>query len=111
GHQKIGFDIRSISPADAVTGQRNVRRIEVKGRVRGEPIRLTTNEWLKAIQLGATYWLYVVWNPTGDAPELLKIKDPAHVLDHAKREIVTARMFELSAEALTEAASRTEETR
>src|SRR5204862_7203684 len=54
GNEKIGFDIRSISPADAATGKRNVRRIEVKGRYRGEPIRLTPNEWLKATQLGTT---------------------------------------------------------
>lgn len=104
GHQKIGFDIRSISPADPATGQRGVRRIEVKGRMRGEPIRLTTNEWLKATQLGATYWLYVVWDPTTPDRELLKIQDPARVLDHAKREIVTARMYELRAEDLAGAA-------
>lgn len=111
GHQKIGFDIRSISNADPATGQRGVRRIEVKGRIRGEPIRLTTNEWLKAIQLGATYWLYVVWDPTTPNRELLKIQDPARVLDHAKKEIITARMYELGATALTEAAQKCEETR
>ena len=33
----------------------DVRRIEVKGRKRGQPIRLTTNEWFKARQLGDTY--------------------------------------------------------
>ena len=36
-----------------------------KGRTRGQPIRLTTNEWYKAAQLGDTYWLYVVWDPLG----------------------------------------------
>jgi superfamily II DNA or RNA helicase len=111
GHLKIGFDIRSVSHADPQTGQRYVRRIEVKGRMRGEPIRLTTNEWLKASQLGQTYWLYVVWDPTGSAPELIKIPNPARALDHAKREIVTARMFEFSAEALFDAAQKSEETR
>ncbi|MBZ5687062.1 MAG: DUF3883 domain-containing protein [Acidobacteriia bacterium] len=49
GHLKIGFDIRSIGPADPQTGYRDpvtgIRRIEVKGRRRGQPIRLTTNEW------------------------------------------------------------------
>ncbi len=111
GNQKIGFDIRSIGPSDPATGQRNVRRIEVKGRYRGEPIRLTPNEWLKASQLGSTYWLYVVWDPTTPQRELLKIKDPARVLDHAKREIAVARMVEFGGAALTESAKQCEETR
>ena len=109
GNEKIGFDIRSISPADAATGKRNVKRIEVKGRYRGEPIRLTPNEWLKATQLGSTYWLYVVWDPTKPDKELIKIKDPARALDHAKKTIAT--MIELNAEALTEAAKQCDETR
>lgn len=69
GHLKIGFDIRSLGPADPQTGYRDpvldIRRIEVKGRTRGQPIRLTTNEWYKAAQLGDSYWLYVVWDPLG----------------------------------------------
>ena len=44
-HDKCGFDIRSFGPADPATGQRPVRRIEVKGRRRGQPIRMTANEW------------------------------------------------------------------
>ena len=36
GHEKIGFDIRSLAPPDPQTGYRDpvtgVRRIEVKGR-------------------------------------------------------------------------------
>jgi len=55
GHLKIGFDIRSIGPADPQTRYRDpitgIRRIEVKGRRRDQPIRLTTNEWYKATQL------------------------------------------------------------
>ena len=47
GHLKIGFDVRSLGPADSQTGYRDpvtgIRRIEVKGRRRGQPIRLTTN--------------------------------------------------------------------
>jgi hypothetical protein len=43
-HDRCGFDIRSLGPADPATGQRPVRRIEVKGRQRGQPVRLTTNE-------------------------------------------------------------------
>ncbi len=100
GHMKIGFDIRSISPADPATGHFNVKRIEVKGRERGQPIRLTTNEWYKAIQLAETYWLYVVWDPLGKTPELVRIQNPAAVLDHAKREIVATRFYEIPAEAI-----------
>ena len=111
GHMKIGFDIRSLGPADPATGQRDVRRIEVKGRRRGEPIRLTTNEWYVANQLGTTYWLYVVYDPTSPNRELFKINDPAKVLDNAKREIVTARMFELGADAVIEGARACKESR
>jgi superfamily II DNA or RNA helicase len=111
GHMKFGFDIRSLSPADPSTGQRNVRRIEVKGRRRGEPIRLSINEWIKASQLGTTYWLYVVWDPTSDSPILHRIQDPAVALEHAKREIAAARMFEFSSDAIEGVAARSEETR
>ena len=101
GHLKIGFDVRSLGPADPQTGYRDpvtgLRRIEVKGRKRGQPIRLTTNEWYKAVQLGDSYWLYVVWDPLAlPAPggarqagnpslEPLRIQNPAKHLDHANR--------------------------
>ena len=103
GHLKIGFDIRSLGPADPQTGYRDpvtsIRRIEVKGRKRGQPIRLTTNEWYKAIQLGDSYWLYVVWDPLGKPrPEPLRIQNPAKHLDHAKKEVVAARYFDIPAE-------------
>jgi hypothetical protein len=110
GHLKIGFDVRSLAPPDTGTGYRDpvsgVRRIEVKGRMRGQPIRLTTNEWYKAVQLGDTYWLYVVWDPL-DAPDKLPvmIQNPAKHLDHAKREIVAARYYDLPADAISQVAS------
>ncbi len=100
GHLKLGFDVRSHRLKDAVSGEIEVKRIEVKGRVRGQPIRLTLNEWYKAQQLAETYWLYVVWDPLGKAPELIRIQNPAVRLDHAKREIVVARFFEIPAEAI-----------
>ena len=105
GHQKIGFDIRSLGLPDPQTGYRDpvtgVRRIEVKGRKRGQPVRLTTNEWYKAQQLGDTYWLYVVRDPL-DAPDPvpLMVQNPARHLDHAKREVVAARYYDIPAEAL-----------
>ena len=105
GHLKIGFDIRSIGPADPQTGYRDpvtgIRRIEVKGRRRGQPIRLTTNEWYKATQLGDSYWLYVVWDPlNGPDAKPLRIQNPAKHLDHAKREVVAARYFDIPADAI-----------
>jgi superfamily II DNA or RNA helicase len=100
GHLKLGFDVRAHRIADEATGDVLVKRVEVKGRVRGQPVRLTTNEWYKAQQLAETYWLYVVWDPLGPTPELVRIQNPAVRLDHAKREIVAARFFEIPAEAV-----------
>ena len=104
GHLKLGFDIRAHRIADETTGEVFVKRIEVKGRMQGQPVRLTTNEWYKAQQLAETYWLYVVWGPLGDSPELVRIHNPAAKLDHAKREIVAARFYEIPAEAVQQAA-------
>jgi SNF2 family DNA or RNA helicase len=110
GHLKIGFDVRSLAPAASGTGYRDpvvgVRRIEVKGRLRGQPVRLTTNEWYKATQLGDTYWLYVVWDPLDNPhPVPVIVQNPAKHLDHAKREIVAARYYDLPAEAIAQAAT------
>jgi superfamily II DNA or RNA helicase len=105
GHLKIGFDVRSLAPADPQTGYRDpvlgVRRIEVKGRQRGQPVRLTTNEWYKATQLGDSYWLYVVWNPLDHPdPVPVMVQNPAKHLDHVKRELVAARCYDLPADAI-----------
>jgi len=110
GHLKIGFDVRSLGPADSQTGYRDpvesIRRIEAKGRMRGQPIRLTTNEWYKATQLGDTYWLYVVWDPLDNpSPEPLRIQNPVKHLDHVKREVVAARYYDIPAEAVEQAAT------
>ena len=111
GHEKIGFDIRSLAPPDPQTGYRDpvsgVRRIEVKGRQRGRTIRLTTNEWHKAHQLGDTYWLYVVWDPL-ESPDTtpVMVQNPAKRLDHAKQEVVAARYYDFSAEAIERAVHR-----
>jgi hypothetical protein len=109
GHLKIGFDVRSLGPADPQTGYRDpvegIRRIEAKGRTRAQPIRLTTNEWYKAAQLGDSYWLYVVWDPLGKPdPEPLRIRNPVKHLDHAKREVFAARHFDIPADAIESAA-------
>jgi len=114
GHLKIGFDVRSMAPPDPQTGYRDpvagIRRIEVKGRMRGQPVRLTTNEWYKATQLGDTYWLYVVWDPLDHPdPTPVMVQNPAKHLDHAKREIVAARYVDLPAEAIEQVASAQKE--
>ena len=110
GHLKIGFDIRSLGPANPQTGYRDpvhgVRRIEVKGRKKGQPIRLTTNEWYKAQQLGDSYWLYVIWDPLNDPdPIPLIIQNPAKHLDHVKREVIAARYFNIPADSIEWAAT------
>jgi len=114
GHQKIGFDIRSLATPDPETGYRDpvagVRRIEVKGRARGQTIRMTSNEWKKAAQLGDSYWLYVVWSPLEEPdPTPLMIQNPAQRLDYAKREVVAARYYDLPAAAVESAALREDE--
>jgi superfamily II DNA or RNA helicase len=113
GHLKIGFDVRSLGPVNPETGFRDpvegVRRIEVKGRSKGKHIRLTTNEWYKAVQLGDTYWLYVIWNPLDNPNRTpLIIRNPAKHLDHAKKEVVAARYFDIPAAAVEQAAARTQ---
>lgn len=104
GHQKIGFDIRAHRVTDQTTGAIEVRRIEVKGYTRGNDIQLTVNEWYKAQQLWATYWLCVVWNPLDPDHELVSIHNPAEKLDHAKKEVVLAKMFCIPAQAVQQCA-------
>ncbi|HOV90464.1 MAG TPA: DUF3883 domain-containing protein [Syntrophorhabdaceae bacterium] len=98
--------IRAHKIADVATGDVFVKRVEVKGRLRGQPVRLTTNEWYKAAQLAETYWLYVVWDPLSDSPEIVRIHNPIAKLDHAKSEIVAARFYEIPTEAVMTVASQ-----
>ena len=80
----------------------------MKGRTRGQPIRLTTNEWYKATQLGDTYWLYVVWDPLGKPdPEPLLHSEPGEAPRPRQAEVVAARYFDIPAEAI-ESAARTQ---
>lgn len=72
----------------------------MKGYAKGTPIHLTVNEWYKARQLAQTYRLYVVWDPLNENPQLIRIQNPAMKLDHAKREVVASRFFEIPAEAV-----------
>jgi hypothetical protein len=98
--EKVGFDIRSLSKPEPMTGKRDVRRIEVKGRQRGEPVRLTENEWRKAKQLRDTYWLYVVWNPREKDQELVLITDPANTLGAYVKEVKSISHYEITADTI-----------
>lgn len=100
GHLKLGFGIRAHHVIDEMTGEVHVKRFEVKSRARGQPVRLTTNEWCKAQQFSDTYWLSVIRVSLGESSELVRIKNPAACLDHAKREIVAGRFLEIPAEAV-----------
>jgi len=68
-----GYDLISHSPAG------EVRYIEVKGRAGVGGVEISENEWLKAEQLGAAYWLYVVTEARSTA-QLYIVADPAHRL-------------------------------
>jgi superfamily II DNA or RNA helicase len=68
-----GYDLLSHGPAE------QARYIEVKGRAGVGAVELSENEWLKAEQLGADYWLYIVVDAL-QAPDLYVVQDPAHRL-------------------------------
>ena len=57
-----GFDLLAIRP----DGER--RAIEVKGRAKEGIVQLSANEWARAINERAGYFLYVVFNCASDAP-------------------------------------------
>lgn len=100
-----GFDIRSVGPPDG-TGQRAVRRIEVKGRSSANlPVELTPNEWVQAGRHGDSYWLYVVWNAKSASPELLRVQNPAITLKGQVEELVAVRGWRVPAAAIAGAAA------
>jgi len=106
--QKLtGFDIRAQRVIDHTTGATEVRRIEVKGYARGNPIQLEHSEWFKAQQLGETYWLCVVWNPLDPTHELIRIQNPARVLEHVVKPREMIRRYEIPAQAIDQYKERT----
>lgn len=102
-HDGSGFDIRSVGPADE-HGQRDVRRIEVKGRA-GEnlPVELTPNEWVQAGRHRESFWLYVVWN-TKTEPRLMRVQDPVAALRGEVEELQVVNGYRVLAEAIARAA-------
>ncbi len=65
-----GFDLLSRR----AEGER--RAIEVKGRAGTGGIELSENEWAKACNLRAEYWLYVVFDCATPHPRLMRVRDP-----------------------------------
>ncbi|HDM75074.1 MAG TPA: DUF3883 domain-containing protein, partial [Deltaproteobacteria bacterium] len=96
-----GFDIRSLGPADDY-GRREIRRIEVKGRVDEGDVVLTTNEWRQAHRHGDTYWLYVVWNCKSDKQQLITIQNPAKVFAPHARALTIVKGYQISSNFIKE---------
>ncbi|MCS7061890.1 MAG: helicase-related protein [Anaerolineae bacterium] len=70
--ENLGYDVRSLTPADT-----SVRYIEVKARAGVGAVVLTQNEWFAAQRLGDDYFLYVLFNALDDNPILYVIRNPA----------------------------------
>lgn len=77
------------------------RHIEVKGRSGRDAIQLEVNEWKQACNLGASYWLYVVFDCATPSPSLVRVRDPFNKLLAAKRESTS---YAISAKSLVDAA-------
>jgi superfamily II DNA or RNA helicase len=90
-----GFDLLSRRPGGEQRG------IEVKGRRAVGDVELKENEWAKAANLRAQYWLYVVYDCGAAHPRLLRVQDPfAKLLVHAKGGVAVdeASVFEAAEE-------------
>ena len=74
--ENLGFDVRSTR-YDEEGRFADIRYIEVKARARSGAVRVSANEWKQARKFGEKFWLYVVTEAAGDAPQLQRIQDPA----------------------------------
>ena len=72
-----GFDLLSIYPAKDPRGR---RAIEVKGRAQSGDVEVSANEWARAANIRAGYWLHVVYDCASAAPRLERIQDPFNSL-------------------------------
>jgi hypothetical protein len=65
-----------------------------------------TNEWYKAKQVADSYRFYVVWKPLENPDaEPMRIQNPAKHLDHAQREVISTRYYDIPSDAIQLAAS------
>jgi len=69
-----GFDLLSIRPSGESVG------IEVKGRAGTAEVELFANEWARAVNMGKSYWLYVVYDCATPKPRLVRVQDPFNTL-------------------------------
>jgi superfamily II DNA or RNA helicase len=69
----LGYDLLSTS------SKGEVRYIEVKGRAATGSVELSANEWLKAEQLGESFWLYIVTDALS-TPAIYLVQDPTRRL-------------------------------
>ncbi len=69
-----GFDLLAIYES----GER--RAIEVKGRAGTGDVEVSSNEWARAANLRAGYWLYAVYDCATPAPRLSRVRDPFGML-------------------------------
>jgi hypothetical protein len=65
-----GFDVLSLRPGS------ERRCIEVKGRADTGEIEVTDNEWARACNLRADYWLYAVYHCATPTPQMVRVQDP-----------------------------------
>ena len=98
-----GFDLLSVTP----TGDR--RAIEVKGRARTGDIELSENEWAKACNLRAGYWLYAVYDCATPRPRLVRVRDPFGKLLARSRELSAYSIPASSVQAAAEEAAGSEQ--
>ena len=64
-----GFDLLSRDDG-------GVRSIEVKGRTGRSAVQMEANEWKQAMNLGDSYWLYVVFDCATPRPQLFRVRHP-----------------------------------
>jgi superfamily II DNA or RNA helicase len=74
-----GFDLHSRRPGGEELA------IEVKGRAGVGDVDISENEWAKACNLRAQYWLYVVFDCASSNPSLVRVQDPWEKLIAAVR--------------------------
>lgn len=65
-----GFDVLSVYPSN------DRRCIEVKGRASTGEIEVTDNEWARACNLRADYWLYAIYHCATPTPQMVRVQDP-----------------------------------
>ncbi len=99
-----GFDVRSVRLGEDGS-EREVRRIEVKGRAaQGADVSLCRTEWIAANRHGKTFWLYVVYSPGTAGERGVTIQDPARELAEAVREATKVTTYYVPGEAIEAAA-------